>query len=532
LGEQTEVHWIARGNEETGHESHWQRKARAFTGGRRNGAGGRGVSIQIHDVNPNHGPSPQRLERLGQAGVGHRHLEGVRQLIPKHLAEEAMNRKEKSVRILLDVVLLAALLVGVSAAAPVTVPNTFVNGAVADAAQVNANFTALANALNAQQNGTNALVSTIIVHPTGTAAANGTALIATLAGITGASGTTPFLVRLEPGVYDLGSQSLTMKDFVDLSGAGTGMTRVQSSAATGTLIGAANSSIRHLQIENTGGLGISFSGVSSSFTDTLADVVVYVSGASDGVGIHVADSNPFLRGVVVLNDCPGNKVGIRATSTNNGRKLNLVDVNIGTLTQRNNQGTALSLENVGADLDRFGDDWYQFSLAASSVTGTDLTILNSQLRAAVSLSGGIHATIRNSSVEDNLGATDAFAVTGSNNSVWMFHSTVAEHQGTINSAVSVSGGTNNQFQLFHSDVNACCSASQAGAAIAGAGNMLFLVQSSISNPGTAAAVSSSATAWFKHSFVEGSVVASGGTVYCVGTFSPSSTGALGGFGCQ
>lgn len=48
--------------------------------------------------------------------------------------------------------LLAALAVvvpAVLAAAPITLPNTFSNGTIADAAQVNANFSTLANAVNA-----------------------------------------------------------------------------------------------------------------------------------------------------------------------------------------------------------------------------------------------------------------------------------------------------------------------------------------------------------------------------------------------
>ena len=60
---------------------------------------------------------------------------------------------------------------------------------------------------------------TVVVSPVGTSAENGQALLNALAGIT-ASAADPYLLKLEPGVYDLGASPLTMKQYVDVEGSG------------------------------------------------------------------------------------------------------------------------------------------------------------------------------------------------------------------------------------------------------------------------------------------------------------------------
>jgi hypothetical protein len=75
--------------------------------------------------------------------------------------------------------------------------------------------------LNAQAK----LVRTVIVRPLGTPVQNGTALLGALAGITTAAGGNPWLLKLEPGNYDLGATSLVMKPFVDIEGSGENVTK-------------------------------------------------------------------------------------------------------------------------------------------------------------------------------------------------------------------------------------------------------------------------------------------------------------------
>jgi hypothetical protein len=101
------------------------------------------------------------------------------------------------------------------------------------------------------------LVSTVVVSPVGSATQNGTALRDDLAGITDASADNPYLLKIEPGVYDLGNlqfSQLEMKSFVDVEGSGEGVTTITSSNPfSGTVVGAADSELRSLTVKHTGG---------------------------------------------------------------------------------------------------------------------------------------------------------------------------------------------------------------------------------------------------------------------------------------
>ncbi|MCJ7668671.1 MAG: hypothetical protein MUP04_10420, partial [Anaerolineae bacterium] len=101
-------------------------------------------------------------------------------------------------------------------------------------------------------------VRTVVVSPVpGDAVASGTALLNALDGITDSSATNPYLLKIEPGVYDLGTSALTMKEWVDIEGSGELVTTIKRSGSsdggTGTVVGADNAELRFLTVENTGG---------------------------------------------------------------------------------------------------------------------------------------------------------------------------------------------------------------------------------------------------------------------------------------
>ncbi len=79
---------------------------------------------------------------------------------------------------------------------------------------------------------------TVLVSPVGTAQQNGTALLAAMAGITTASATNPWLLNIEPGVYDVGTTSLALQSYVDIEGSGEDTTTITgTSPASGTYRG-------------------------------------------------------------------------------------------------------------------------------------------------------------------------------------------------------------------------------------------------------------------------------------------------------
>jgi hypothetical protein len=100
-------------------------------------------------------------------------------------------------------------------------------------------------------------VRTVVVGPLGTPAQNGAALLAALAGITTASAANPWLLKIEPGIYDVGATPFLMKPFVDVEGSGQLATKItgvgSASNGVGTVQAVSNSELRFLAIENTGG---------------------------------------------------------------------------------------------------------------------------------------------------------------------------------------------------------------------------------------------------------------------------------------
>jgi len=95
---------------------------------------------------------------------------------------------------------------------------------------------------------------TIVVSPVGTDTQNGSALLAAVASVT-PSQANPYLLKLEPGRYDLGSQTLLLKPFLDVEGSGwgTNVTRTGSytlKTTTITVQGANGVTLRDLQVTN------------------------------------------------------------------------------------------------------------------------------------------------------------------------------------------------------------------------------------------------------------------------------------------
>lgn len=140
---------------------------------------------------------------------------------------------------------------------------------------------------------------TVIVGPVGTELENGAALLDAMAGITTASAGNPFLLYVEPGIYDMGTAHLQIKPYVDVQGSGQGQTVLRS--AGGSTIGSGatvevqdRSEVRDLSIENSGG-GDFAVGVYAAGHGVLRDITVQVSGAADdGYGVIVPSCDSIL----------------------------------------------------------------------------------------------------------------------------------------------------------------------------------------------------------------------------------------------
>jgi hypothetical protein len=100
-----------------------------------------------------------------------------------------------------------------------------------------------------------ALARTVVVSPEGDPAASGTALRAAMDGITDADADHPYLLKIEPGVYDLGTSTLIMQPYVDVEGSGEGVTLLTATGPYG-VNGADHSELRRLSVSSSGGNAI------------------------------------------------------------------------------------------------------------------------------------------------------------------------------------------------------------------------------------------------------------------------------------
>jgi hypothetical protein len=73
-----------------------------------------------------------------------------------------------------------------------------------------------------------------------------------------ASETNPCLVKIMPGIYDVGGNSVQMKSYIDIEGSGENTTKIKGNISandSGVVRGAAFAELRFLSVENTGGGG-------------------------------------------------------------------------------------------------------------------------------------------------------------------------------------------------------------------------------------------------------------------------------------
>ena len=137
---------------------------------------------------------------------------------------------------------------------------------------------------------------TVVVSPVGSPAANGAALLAALAAISSPSPTNPWLLKLEPGVYNVGSSgALVMRPFVDIEGSGESVTKITSPGSASNIVGtvqtAINTELRHVTVENTGGAAFARPLYVTSGSPRISHVTVLGSGGTVETHGYYADGS-------------------------------------------------------------------------------------------------------------------------------------------------------------------------------------------------------------------------------------------------
>jgi hypothetical protein len=166
-------------------------------------------------------------------------------------------------------------------------------------------------------------LGTIVVispKPGDTPQANGTALLNNLAN-TPSDPNQPYLIKLGPGIYDIGTSSLQMKAYVDIEGSGektTKITSAVSSSTNGTINGASDAELRFLTVENTGGGASAIALVNLTASSSILHVTVNALGEADnnyGVYNTGSSSSPVLTNVTAKASGGANNYGVYNSSS-------------------------------------------------------------------------------------------------------------------------------------------------------------------------------------------------------------------------
>ena len=145
-----------------------------------------------------------------------------------------------------------------------------------------------------------------------------TTITAALASILDASASNHYLVYVAPGVY---TESVTMKQYVDIEGAGELTTKItytgSASPYTGTVVGASSAELRFLTVENTGG-GAFYASAIFNFgaSPRLTHVTASASGGTYNYGVNnSSSSSPAMTNVTANASGGTNSYGVFNTSS-------------------------------------------------------------------------------------------------------------------------------------------------------------------------------------------------------------------------
>ncbi len=236
-----------------------------------------------------------------------------------------------------------------------------------------------------------AAANTVTVGPVGSDVANGLALINALAGIFDNGPSNPYVLKIEPGNYQL-SESLQMKNDVDIEGSGIGVTRIISVPPSGGAVQTAdNAELRSLSLladfsSTSGGIAV-VNSVPNFASITNVSIVMVGNGGGPLTGIfNLVGDLDVSNSIIRLDDPSGFLNGIRHFGVN--AKTNLSRVKV-ILKNGDANSQAVAAENDGMELNNVDVQSDQGS--ALVVSGALLKVFNTRVNAPTAVnafSGG------------------------------------------------------------------------------------------------------------------------------------------------
>jgi hypothetical protein len=202
-----------------------------------------------------------------------------------------------------------------------TTANSVVAGGVATTGLADGAVTSSKLAVNAVTPGAIAFYQNVaIVAPSGGDYNNpATAMAAYSLWCGPPSATNPCLLKIMPGVYDIGTSTVVMQPYIDIEGSGEKLTKITGAIVSGswpptaaTVKGANNAQIRFLTVQNTGVGNYVVAVLGSSMSSLLhvtATVLGPSSGSSYGYGVYNLGSQPTMTNVTVTVSGAGSSYG-------------------------------------------------------------------------------------------------------------------------------------------------------------------------------------------------------------------------------
>lgn len=259
--------------------------------------------------------------------------------------------------------------------------------------------------------------------------------------ITNNSPANPFTIYVAPGVY---TETVTMKPYVDIEGAGEQATKITftntGSYVTGTVVGSNNAELRFLTVESTGGSNIAFA-IYNSCGNTLR--LTHVTAIASG-GWN------YTRGVTI--DCGSTPTLINVTAIAFGANNNNAGVysyysspTMTNVTASSSGGT----QNYGVYNDESSSTMTNVTAFASGETSNNYGVYNDQSSPTMtnvnaSASGGTQnygvynqssSPVMMNVIATTWGGTNNYGMWNASSSLTIQNSIINAHDGSLNDGI-------------------------------------------------------------------------------------------------
>jgi hypothetical protein len=287
-----------------------------------------------------------------------------------------------------------------------------------------------------------------IVRPVGTPADNGAALLENLSVIADADAGRPYLVKIEPGTYDIGTSTLSMIPYVDIEGSGRDITIIKGQISgdtfdAGVVSGASHAELRYLSVVRSGGGKAGAAIVNDGASPDITDVTIFSSGATGAnIGVYNLNASPRLRAVQVGAEGGGAAYGIgnvNSTVLISGGLINAAAgnlINIG-VSNEDSQATIESFFiGVGGGVENFG---VLNNSSDSVMCRVKITVVSGQKNVGIDNQGNCMAVMKHLDVQVIDGSNYNFGIRNGVSSVRLFGGTIMASGGVNASGLLIVG---------------------------------------------------------------------------------------------